>query len=94
MLRACVQRVDQGDADDEPPWYQPFCSMVEKIDSGKWTYLTDRQRGWVRGVYEKLFDEPQYDNLWSSGKVPKGNYGKTPTPEVLLKRPLKPPGRP
>jgi hypothetical protein len=54
--------------------------------------LSDKQRVWVRGVYEKLFDTPLYENLVSSGKVSLEGYGKTPTPEVLRKLPLKPPG--
>lgn len=93
VLRACIARIDEQPEDaDKPDWYEPFSSMVDDLTASKWPSLTERQRAWVRGVHGRLFDEPQYENLWSSGKVPRGNYGKTPTPEVLQRRPLKPPG--
>jgi hypothetical protein len=93
MLRACIARYDESDSDDEPGWYRPFTRMLDDIESGKWKGLSVRQSQLVRGVHCRLFDEPTYENAWSAGRVPRGNYGKTPTPEVLLKRPLKPPGR-
>ena len=52
--------------------------------------LSDKQRQWVRGVYEKIFDEPQCLNLWSSGRVPRGR--EVPTPAVLQNLPKRPPG--
>lgn len=56
--------------------------------------LTERQRSWVRGVYERVFDEPVAQNLWSSGQVPRGEALATPVPEVLKKPlPMRPPGR-
>ena len=53
--------------------------------------LSDRQGKWVRGVYEKLFDVPQYENLVSSGKVLRGR--EVETPEVLRNLPKRPPQR-
>lgn len=53
--------------------------------------LSDKQRAWVRGVYERLFDVPQYENLISSGKAPRGR--EVPTPSVLQNLPKKPPHR-
>jgi hypothetical protein len=38
-----------------------------------------------------LLDRPQYENLFSSGKLAIGR--PVPTPEVLKHKPLKPPGR-
>jgi hypothetical protein len=56
--------------------------------------LSDKQIAFVRSVYEKLFDAPQYDNAWSAGKVPRGEALATPVPEVLkTPLPLRPPGR-
>lgn len=56
--------------------------------------LTDKQRSWVKSVYERIV--PQYANLVSRGLVPKG----TPTAEskaldAMLAKPkvLRPPPR-
>jgi hypothetical protein len=96
VLRACVSEWDckrdlaEDDGVDEPNWYEPFASMLADLENGKWDALTERQRAWVRGVHERLFDEPIYLNLHSAGKVPRG-LREVPTPEVLTRRPLKPP---
>jgi hypothetical protein len=79
---------------EEPSWERPFRRMRSDLESNRFEELTDKQRAWVHGVCEKLFDEPTYSNDWSSGKVPRGDALKTPTPEVLKRPlPLKPPGR-
>lgn len=51
------------------------------------TVLTDRQRRWVVGAYERLV--PQYANLMSRGLAPRGK--EVPTPPVLQNLPKKPP---
>ena len=62
-------------------------------DMAKGAYFSDKQASWVKGVYEKLFDVPIYENQWSSGKVPEGKALATPLPDVLKKPlPLRPPG--
>jgi len=53
--------------------------------------LSPKQRTWVRGVYENIIGEPQYENLISSGKAPRGK--EVPTPEVLRNLPKRPPTR-
>lgn len=56
--------------------------------------LTERQRSWVKGIYERVFDVPQYENLMSSGKAPVGEYGKSAVPAVLCGTlPKKPPDK-
>ena len=45
------------------------------------------------GDEERLLDEPEYENAFSAGKVQRGSYGATPTPEVLKILPKKPPRR-
>ena len=86
MLRECIEK-----GNDEP-WVEPFENMLDDLDAEKWPTLTERQRAWVKGVHAKLFGEvPEYLNLVSSGRVPRGR--DVPTPEVLTRRPLKPPGR-
>ena len=94
-LRALVARADDPPDQecDDPPWAEPFRRMLDDLESGKWPVLTDKQRVWVNGIYDKVFDAPQYENLFSSGKVPRGTIGKTPTPTVLQNLPKKPPGR-
>jgi len=55
--------------------------------------LSVKQHDWVRRFYEKFFDKPQYENLVSSGKAPRGR--EVTTPECLWREnlPLRPPGR-
>jgi hypothetical protein len=56
--------------------------------------LTEKQRRYVAGVYERVTGTPTYENLVSSGKVNLGSYGKTERPAVLRgELPKKPPGR-
>ena len=70
-----------------------FVDMLDRIEKWRIRMLTDKQRSYARSITEKLFDEPQYENLWSSGKG-RGDYGKTEVPAVLrAPLPLKPPGR-
>lgn len=96
LLRACVSewetKSDLADI-DEPNWFEPFREMLANLESGRYLALTEKQRAWVRGVHERLFDVPTYENLFSAGKVPRGGYGATPTPEVLKHLPKRPPGR-
>jgi hypothetical protein len=54
--------------------------------------LTEKQAKWVRGVYDRVFDSPSYENLFSAGKVPLGKPVETPA--VLRNLPKKPPSRP
>jgi hypothetical protein len=92
LLGECLAYAAEHEDAEERFNVGAFQRMADDLDSGRWSQLTEKQSAWVRGVHEKLFDSPKYENLWSSGKVPRGSYGKTPTPEVLLRRPLKPPG--
>jgi hypothetical protein len=87
MLRAVVQWCDthHDEAEKKRLPAREFREMLKREN------LTRRQSDWIRDVYDRIFDEPDYQNTWSSGAVAKGR--DVPTPEVLLKRPLKPPGR-
>jgi hypothetical protein len=51
--------------------------------------LSGRQREWLRGVRDRFV--PQYENLVSSGKVPRGR--EVETPAVLKILPKRPPTR-
>jgi hypothetical protein len=85
MLRECLAA--RPDEDEERRFNaRAFREMLERDFP-----LSDKQRTWVRNVYEKLFDVPQYENLISSGKAPRGR--EVPLPEVLKHLPKKPPGR-
>ena len=54
--------------------------------------LTPKQRAWAEGIAEGRFvePEPQYENLVSSGRVPRGR--EVETPAVLRDLPKRPPG--
>jgi len=52
--------------------------------------LSDKQRAWLRVVHERVA-APQYENLVSSGRVPRGR--EVETPDVLKNLPKKPPPR-
>lgn len=93
-LRACIEWAFDHGADDDSevaPWLFAFRSMLMALDDGRLVALTEKQRSWVHGVYEKVFDEPIYLNLVSAGRVPLGK--PVELPEVLKKLPLKPPTR-
>lgn len=93
MLEAIVRWCDERPDPDEIEFRQvperQFRDMRAKANAGQ--PLSEKQREWVRGVHARLFDAPTYENAWTAGKVPKGR--DVPTPEVLKKLPLKPPGR-
>lgn len=57
--------------------------------------LTPKQRAWAEGVAEGRFveAEPEYENLVSSGRVPRGREVETPAALRRENLPLRPPGR-
>lgn len=70
-----------------------FTDMLSRLENGRVSKLSDKQRQWVEGVYLKLeLDaEEASQNLVSSGKV--ANKSTKVFPFELMPRPLKPPGR-
>jgi hypothetical protein len=71
---------------------EAFVDMLASLKDGRRESLTDSQREWVGNVLDKHGgEEPEYMNLFSSGKAPPGK--PVPTPAVLQHRPLKPPPR-
>ncbi len=64
---------------------EAFEDMLVQVEDGY--SLSAKQKKWALG----LLDKPTYENLISSGKAPRGR--EVPEPEVLKRRPLKPPGR-
>jgi hypothetical protein len=99
MLRALVAKADELDeteSDTDESNYQDktrnaMRDMLDRMENGKLDFLNEKQRGYVRGVYEKVFQTPTYENLFSSGKAPRGK--EVPTPAVLLNLPKRPPPR-
>jgi len=93
MLRECLSWAEDHEEEAEHRMnVDAFTSMLRVVNADR--DLTEKQIAWIQGVYEKLFDAPQYENLFSSGKVPRGEKLATPIPEVLLRPlPKKPPGR-
>jgi hypothetical protein len=76
----------------QPATRKAFRDMLSKLENGL-PELSQRQREWVRGIFDRVFDDPQYENLFSSGNLCLGK--PVETPEVLRREnlPLKPPGR-
>jgi hypothetical protein len=64
-----------------------FTKMLAKVNRG--LDLTVGERNWAIRMLDER--EPQAQNLWSRGLVPKGR--DVATPEVLKNLPLKPPHR-
>ena len=71
--------------------FRAFGEMAVRLESRPGTALSDKQRKWLAGVYERVTGEPQYENLVSSGRVPRGR--EVETPAVLQNLPKRPPGR-
>lgn len=90
MLRRCLAWVDEHEEAEERFNVGAFRDMLSRFEAGR--RFSEAQRSWIAGVYEKLFDEPQYSNDWSAGKVPLG-FKEVPAPKVLQNLPKKPPGR-
>ena len=90
LLRACLEWADEHDDEASEQWRGAFRDMLSRGFG-----LSHKQAAWIKGVAEKLgIADPQYENAWSAGKVPRGEKLATPVPEVLKKPlPLKPPGR-
>lgn len=94
LLRACLAWAEEQEKDrdldeNEEKWRGAFQDMLDR-----WRVLTDRQRVYVKGVYEKVIGDPQYLNEFSAGKIPLGTSMATPVPKVLQQPlPMKPPQR-
>lgn len=80
LLREVLELDNLSDANREA-----FDEMLVKVEDGY--TLSPKQKKWAL----ELLDRPQYENLFSSGKLAIGR--PVPTPEVLKHKPLKPPGR-
>lgn len=85
MLRALL--AESPDIDDEERFNAP--AFRDMLSDGK--ALSEKQRSWLTGTYERICGVPQYENLVSSGKAPRGR--EVPTPPVLQNLPKKPPTR-
>ncbi len=94
LLRACIAWASEEEKnrdldENEEKWRAAFQDMLDR-----WRVLTDRQREWVKSVYERVIGDPQYLNEFSAGKIPLGTALATPVPKVLQQPlPMKPPQR-
>lgn len=86
ILAWCDQNPDDVEAKRVPEE-----AMRDIADKAKRRPLSPKQSEWVGSIYERLFDTPKYENLVSSGRVPRGR--EVPTPPVLQNLPKRPPGR-
>lgn len=68
---------------------EAFADMLSQLRERKIKGLTDKQRRWAK----EMIGEPEYENLVTAGKVPRGR--EVPTPPMLRREnlPMKPPGR-
>jgi hypothetical protein len=98
MLRQVTDNIDEIgslDQDDEDSYqatmYMAFKGMIQSLTDGDQRQLSDKQRQWVKREADKV--APEYENLVSLGKVPRGR--EVPTLPVLdpLKLPKRPPPR-
>ena len=84
-LLAESSRRDEADAPNPIP--AAFIDMRNRAANG--VGLSPKQTAWIRGIYDRVFDEPTYENLVSAGKVPAGR--PVESPDVLKNLPKKPP---
>lgn len=85
MLREVL--AETPDEDEETRYNaRAFRSMLNENRA-----LTPAQKWWVRGVHERIIGTPNYENLISTGRAPRGR--EVPTPPVLQNLPKRPPGR-
>ena len=71
---------------------QAFRQMRRELHLERYEELTAKQRRWAAGIWARLNGEeapPEYENLISSGKAPRGK--EVPTPAILQNLPKKPP---
>lgn len=82
-------RAHEDDLDDNAAkWYAAFTEWWDKYRP-----LSERQRAWLKAIADRLELEPTYLNLYSSGKVPRGEKLATEVPAVLrAPLPKRPPG--
>jgi hypothetical protein len=96
MLRELVDEAEKVAAEggEEPRWASSMQDMWERHMRGRLSSFSDKQKSFIRETHEKVFDEVNYENAWSAGKVPLGESLRTPVPEILQRPlPLRPPGR-
>lgn len=89
IVRWCDERPDPDEVEHHKVPEGAMRDMRAKAEAG--FLLSEKQKEWIRGVHERLFDAPSYENAWSNGKVPKGR--EVETPAVLRNLPKKPPPR-
>ena len=90
-LRTVIRMFDTlpGRLDDhEEGHLRAFTGMLEEMVSGKRTKLTEKQRGYLKGVYERI--APRVQHLPANGPTIEL---VAPIPDVLRVLPKKPPTR-
>lgn len=86
ILKQALEKPDLSDENRES-----FEDMLEKLNAAD-KELSPKQRSWVKTILGDAA-EPEYENLFSSGKVPLGNPVETIPALRRENLPLKPPGR-
>lgn len=86
LLRKLLAWSKENDPDENRVSMRAFRDMIERGYP-----LSHAQRFWARRLLESLTGQPQYENAWSEGQVPRGR--EVPTPRVLQHLPKSPPRR-
>lgn len=87
LLKKVLKFIDESSSEKLGTQRDSFEHMLIGLQERRFNNLTTKQRMWAKSI----LDEPEYENLVSEGKAPRGR--EVPTPAVLQQRPLKPPGR-
>jgi predicted nuclease with TOPRIM domain len=90
-LCAELERLDNSNDENMQKHETTFKDMLHRMETGRLLKLTLLQRNYLNDLHERLVAEPGYENLVSSGLVPRGK--EVEKPDVLKKLPLRPPGR-
>jgi hypothetical protein len=93
-LRELVAEFDKLDVSQDEnleKHAKAFKDMLYRMETGRLQTLSETQRQYLKDLHERIVGEPEYENLFSRGLVPKGKPVETPA--VLQKLPLKPPGK-
>jgi hypothetical protein len=94
LLRKIIAYAEDLEEDDgrlSGETVKAFEDMLVRLLASPFGVLSDKQRRWAAGVWERLDGAPAYENLYSRGLVPDGR--PVPTPTVLQNLPKKPPTR-
>ena len=87
-LETLTKLVEDFDGQLRDGELEAFMNMRAMLLEGQFHCLTDKQRAWAKKKLEEF--QPEYENLVSSGKVPRGNEVQSMVGPLPKKPPQKP----